>query len=138
MKKTQTKSIKRYEKPSLFKKNKLAEARAKLIEMIQGQYVVSKKEAEEYIENDEAWERLLKFEDKYWSIKGFRELMPELFDTTMKKAKTGWTANAKDGVVAMNILKEKLIDKEQRYSNLNVQGKNVQVNMSFKPKWMKK
>lgn len=121
--------VKRYEKPSLFKKNKLEAARKSLVEALRQEYQVTERVADEIIDNDETWQQILKLEDKFWTVKGLRQLMPQLFEAAMTKAKSGWTANAKDAVVAMNILKEKLIPESKNI--LNIGGKNVQINMGF-------
>ena len=124
--------IKRYEKPSLFKKHKLEEARKGLRETLMDEYQVTKDVADEIMDSEEVWKQVLDWEDKLWTIKGLRQLMPELFMAAMKKAQSGWTANAKDAVVAMNILKEKLIDNSKQGNVLNIGGKNVNINLGFK------
>jgi len=139
--KSKTKQIKKLhtgknpkrEKPSLYIKTRLDKAMKESAKELSKHLKITETEAKAILEDDETWKEYLKFEEKKWTVKGMKELMPQLHDTAVKKAKTGWTANARDAIIAMNILKEKLI--ENQIAPINIQGKNVQLNLGwrFKP-----
>lgn len=121
----------RLEKPSLYIKKRLEKVKKELLSLVKDAYGVNEEEARTITETEEGFQEILKFENRYWTIRSLRELMPELFLVSKKKAQSGWTANAKDAVVAMGILQEKAIFDQVGKQTLNIGGKNIQINLGF-------
>lgn len=112
----------------------MKEAIFKLRDEIAETYDIPKAKALEIAGDEKVFGEVLKYEERYWTLRMINELMPSLHKTILKKAKQGWTANAKDGMTAFAIAFDKAFRPEapRAGSRIEIGGKNVQINLGFK------
>lgn len=128
-------AIEKYEKPSEYLSSKLMAKKEEIIrDALEWYPTLSIEEVKEIIEKEDVFEELLKLENKHLRIKILKDLIPSFYEATKKKLSTGWTANAKDSMLGMNVaitrvFEDKQIDKMQP---INIGGKNVQINVGWK------
>ena len=124
---------KHFDLPSKWKETRVAGAIDKLCDEIAKTYGIPKKEAQEIATNDVAFHEILGYEEKYWTLRMLNELVPALHKIILKKSQLGWTANARDGMTALAIARDKIFGEKNRPApRLEIGGKNVQINVGWK------
>ena len=132
------KAIKKYDKPSLARQLVYTKARNELIEYLIEKEVITKDDAEFIVDNEEAFQKLLRHKDMLIQKKMQDEMIPLAMEAYKRKVETGSMEQAKATVTAIAILKDKAIGQDKYSAPIQIGGQNVQVNLSWKPKWMKK
>ena len=93
--------------------------------------------AKSILNDDNELNRLLDTNDKATRLRMQIEVLPKLEQAIVHKTDSGSMAQAKESVVAFGILRDKIMGQDKYSGQLNIGGKNVQVNLSWKPKWLR-
>ena len=132
------KNIKKYDIPSLVRRAAYTKARSKLVDYLIEKEAITKDEAEFLADNEEAFQKLLRHGDMLIQKKMQDEMIPLAMEAYKRKVETGSMEQAQRTVTAIAILKDKAIGQDKYSAPVQIAGQNVQVNLSWKPKWMKK
>src|SRR3990167_4024980 len=132
------KAIKKYDTPSLARRLVYTKARNELINYLVEQESVTKDEAGFIVDNEEAFQKLLRHKDMLIQKKMQDEMIPLAMEAYKRKVESGSMEQAQKTVTAIAILKDKAIGQDKYSAPVQIAGQNVQVNLSWKPKWMKK
>ena len=128
---------KKLELPSEFINSRLSALKKEFVKDVKSWLPeLTTEQAIEIVESEEVKNQLFKLKETHLKGKMLFELAPVIMDVSRRKAEQGWTQNALHGVTALGITIEKATESGQK--TLNIGGKNVQVNLDWKPKWLKK
>ena len=133
-----TKKIQRFEKPSLARQLAHTKAKKELVDYIVETEGITKDEAELLIDTDSTLKELLVYKDTKTRLKMANEMIPIAMEAFKKKADSGSMEQARAAVTALAILRDKAMGTDKYSAPIQIGGQNVQVNLSWKPKWMKK
>ena len=123
--------------PSIWKDQQLAKKKAEIAEQLKKDYGFTEDESTQLVDSDALMLELFKLEDKHIRLRLLKEIIPEILNASKIKAQQGWTQNTLHGITALGIALDKALEKDTKKSTLNIDGKNVQVNLDWKPKWLK-
>lgn len=102
---------------------------------------MSEEEARAVVNDDSLFQQLLRLEDKHLRLKLMKEMVPILYKATKTKADAMYTDTALKGMVSIGIGMDKVLEKDGKRAagtGVNIGAENAQVNIDWKPKWMKK
>ena len=78
-------------------------------------------------------------EDKHVRLRMLHEILPVFEKATKIKGEQMYTDTAVRGMTGIAIASDKIFEKDGKHSTmLNIEGKNIQLNLKWKPKWIKK
>lgn len=129
---------KKYDKPSLARKIVYTKARNELIDYLAEKEAITKDEAEFVVDNEEIFQKILRHKDMLIQKKMQDEMIPLAMEAYKKKVQSGSMEQAQKTVTAIAILKDKAMGRDRYSAPIQIGGQNVQVNLSWKPKWLKK
>jgi hypothetical protein len=125
------------QKPSQIVKHELLKFEEEAIETVCKALEIDSKVAKDLLYKEGVFQELLKVKDKQFRIEMMTELYPILKDQVKVKTNKGSMAQAKETIVAMGILKDKIMGHDKYSSPIQVGAKNVQINLDWTPKWLK-
>ncbi len=126
------KQLKKYEKPSLIIKKELTRYEKEAVEYVSENQGISKKEAKDILTNDAKFIELMAIKDKELRMKMMDNTLPEILKALELKVERGSMEQAQKAMTAWSIGKDKAMGTDKYSKALNIEGKNVQVNLGFK------
>lgn len=132
------KALKRYDQPSQVIKIALTKAKQELVDYIVEKDQITPAEATQIIEEETLFQEYLAHKDKRIRLQMIDEMIPMAMEAFKKKVEYGSMTQAKDTTTALGILLDKAKGIDKYSAPLQIGGKNIQINVGWKPKWMKK
>ena len=123
--------IKKYEKPSLIVKKQLSRYEKEAVEYVMEVQGVPKKEAKEILLSDARYMEFMGIKDKELRMRLMDKRLPEILDALDLKVQRGSMEQAQKAMTAWSIGKDKAMGTDKYSKGLNIEGKNVQVNLGF-------
>lgn len=124
--------------PSKIIKNELTKFEKEAVASVASSQNISLNAAKRILTNDERFLEILSVKDKQARLEMMDNVLPKIVEAIETKTKNGSMEQAKAAMTAWGIGKDKVMGQDKYSQPVNIAGKNVQVNLKWKPKWLKK
>lgn len=128
----QRKIIPKTDLPSQYIKSRLTTIEKEAIEYIKVAQGLTEDEAKTLLGSNEDFAQMMAIVEKKVKLEMLKDVLPKIKEAVEHKLETGSLEQAQRGMTAWAIAKDKIFG-ENTKGNLNIGGKNIQINFDFKP-----
>lgn len=125
------KALRKYEDPSHYISKRLNKIEREAKNYVKKTLQVTDQEALAILGDDAAWNKMLSMKKKHLDLEMTNKLMTSMTEAIEIKLAKGSLEQARSGMTALAIAREKVFEDKGPKGALNVGGKNVQINLGF-------